>query len=161
VWTGFLLRSAAVADWPGLRALAYADDARTKPLALLRLDRLSPTVLIAIFDGIAARFELAEPPQVLHAGVQRAAAPNAFQVPLRGIGGTRPAGLQLEGAPAPITYRDDARRVVDVLALHRTLADHLAAAYDGPLPPLGPAAFAIQLGVASVAQPFVHDGVTP
>lgn len=65
--TGLLLRSRAVADWPGLEITAYGKDS-PEPLRLLRFDQLSPGVVIALFDGIATRIDLHEPPEGLHFG---------------------------------------------------------------------------------------------
>ena len=75
VWTGFLMRSRVVIEYPGLGVNAFpsgADD--TDPAAMLpivRLDRLGPDLdtLICIVDGDAASFEIHEPPEHLHFGV--------------------------------------------------------------------------------------------
>jgi hypothetical protein len=69
--SGMLLRSSIVADVPGLSVSAFADDNRTEALRLLRIDHLSSTVLIALFDGVARRIEIAEPAHALHFGVTR------------------------------------------------------------------------------------------
>ena len=65
--TGLLLRSHAVTDWPGLEVTAYGKDSG-EPLRLLRFDPLSPGVVIALFDGVATRIDLHEPPEGLHFG---------------------------------------------------------------------------------------------
>jgi hypothetical protein len=157
VWSGFLLRSVAVSSWPGLSVRAFADDAR--PLGLLRLDRPAPTVMIAIFDGIGARFELGVPSQALHFGVMEAAAPGTYQVPIRGLGGAIDPGVQVEGAYAPVPFRPDARgrRVIDVTALRGAIWSGLVAAYGAsPPPPLNPGAFALEMTEGSEQQPFEH-----
>ena len=83
--SGFLLRSRMVSGWPGLHVRAYArdnlrldppiaDDAvgerrrtpRSGRLGLLRLERLAPAVLLALFDGVPAVVHVEEP----RAGVQ-------------------------------------------------------------------------------------------
>jgi hypothetical protein len=84
--SGFVLRSRMVSGWPGLHVRAYANDnlrlaRRPVPddqvggemhdevfqrLALLRLERLSPAVLLALFDGVPQVVHLEEP----RAGVQ-------------------------------------------------------------------------------------------
>jgi hypothetical protein len=79
--TGFLLRSRMVSGWPGIHVRAYAvdnlrlatpidddavGDAQDIPmrrLGLLRLERLAPAVLLALFDGV---------PQVVHVEEPRA-----------------------------------------------------------------------------------------
>ena len=80
VITGFLLRSAAVSGWPQMDVRAYSTDIPESPVPLdpadpnvaakqlrtLRLERLSPAVLLALFDGIPQLVYLEEP----HHGVQ-------------------------------------------------------------------------------------------
>jgi len=86
VVTGFLLRSAAVVGWPHMDVRAYDTDIpeRTNPkdpnteldpsvdsvkkhqLTTLRLELLSPSVLLALFEGIPKLVYLEEP----HHGVQ-------------------------------------------------------------------------------------------
>jgi hypothetical protein len=79
--SGFLLRSRTVSGWPGLHVRAYGlDNLRRRPqiadaavdethddalrrLGLLRLERLAPAVLLALFDGV---------PQVVHVEEPRA-----------------------------------------------------------------------------------------
>jgi hypothetical protein len=82
--SGFLLRSRLVSGWPALHVRAYAqDNLRLQPpveddavgeeqdvplgrLGLLRLERLAPAVLLAIFDGVPQVVHVEEP----RAGVQ-------------------------------------------------------------------------------------------
>jgi hypothetical protein len=75
--TGFLLRSGAVAGWPTMDVRAYGidipeplqpgiDPAKSQQLTTLRLERLSPAILLALFDGIPQLVFLEEP----HHGVQ-------------------------------------------------------------------------------------------
>jgi hypothetical protein len=106
--TGFLMRSRAVSGWPGIhvraydRELAEGDNAivpegDTRRLRLLRLERLAPAVLLALFDGI---------PQIVH-----------IEEPRRGI----QFGVRLDATEAPATFapwipprdRDDPQRVID------------------------------------------------
>lgn len=79
--TGFVLRSAAVSGWPHMDVRAFGrivtrdemlkdpslvNDPAAKPLPLLRLERLSPSVLIALFQGVPQLVWLEEP----HHGIQ-------------------------------------------------------------------------------------------
>lgn len=82
--SGFLLRSRMVSGWPGLHVRGYArDNLRLAPkvaddkvgdehdkplnrLGLLRLERLAPAVLLALFDGVPQVVHLEEP----RAGIQ-------------------------------------------------------------------------------------------
>lgn len=69
--TGFLLRSSAVARWPGMQVRAYAgsippdvepDEAPDGVrLELLRLEQLAPSVLLALFDGVPTLVVVEEP----------------------------------------------------------------------------------------------------
>ena len=65
--SGLLLRSALVPGWPGLVVSASAGGT---PLELLRLDRLSPGILIALFLGVPDTVTLTEPQQGLQFGKQ-------------------------------------------------------------------------------------------
>jgi hypothetical protein len=80
--TGFLMRSRAVSGWPNLHVRAYArdvvaDDALTTAaesdpsrLKVLRLERLAPAVLLALFDGLPAVVHIEEPRQGIQFGVR-------------------------------------------------------------------------------------------
>ncbi len=76
--TGMLLRSALVTGWPNL-AVRAADSAGAAVPAL-RMDRLSPTVLLCLFGGIPAAVEISEPPAGLRFGVD-----DSGHVPLRSL----------------------------------------------------------------------------
>jgi hypothetical protein len=77
VITGFLLRSAAVRGWPHMDVRAFSevlpvgtdpagDQARQSQLRTMRLERLSPSVLIALFEGVPQLVWCEEP----HHGIQ-------------------------------------------------------------------------------------------
>jgi hypothetical protein len=66
-WSGCLIRSVAVSGYPGIEVTAY--DATGKNLTLIRMDRLSPNVLFCMFQGVATKIEVMEPPETLHFGV--------------------------------------------------------------------------------------------
>lgn len=78
--TGFLLRSRAVSGWPGLHVRAYknarvADEEVPPPshpdrIKLLRLERLAPAVLLALFDGVPELVHVEEPRQGVQFGVK-------------------------------------------------------------------------------------------
>jgi hypothetical protein len=79
--TGFLLRSRAVSGWPGMhvraydRELAEGDNAivpegDARRLHLLRLERLAPAVLLALFDGVPAIVHLEEPRRGIQFGIK-------------------------------------------------------------------------------------------
>ncbi|HEX8218985.1 MAG TPA: hypothetical protein VF914_07195 [Chloroflexia bacterium] len=65
--TGLLLRSAVVSGWPGLLVDGYDQDGQL--LTFLRpVDRLSPNVLICLFEGEAASVKVHLKPETLHFG---------------------------------------------------------------------------------------------
>ncbi|MDA0162831.1 hypothetical protein OM076_21335 [Solirubrobacter ginsenosidimutans] len=67
--TGLLLRSQAVWRWPTLEVRGFSDEAGTAAIALARLDRLGPEVLLALFAGRLRAVTLSEPAEALHFGV--------------------------------------------------------------------------------------------
>ena len=98
VITGFLLRSSAVSGWPTMDVRAYDSDlpepldpasdvAKNHQLQTLRLERLSPSVLIALFQGIPKLVTLEEP----HHGVQFGVRPSepGFEIDLRHADGSQ------------------------------------------------------------------------
>jgi hypothetical protein len=155
-WTGFLLRSTVVSGWPGMEVHAY--DAADQPLQLLRVDRLTPNVLLCITRGVPARVALLEPPEALHFGVLEQTQGAGYDVVLRGLGyGGYPAGIQLTGNPAPTAAIPTVgtTRVVDVKQAAANLKSALAA--KGALSPentFTSAEFAIQMVLAAGLQNF-------
>jgi hypothetical protein len=141
--TGFVLRSRAVSGWPGLHVRAYreelgeADDAQIpesdpRRLKLLRLERLAPAVLLALFDGVPAVVHLEEPRQGIQFGFRPADPPDPDPdrrvglVPPRKVGdGTEvfpPTQDQnwvrvafRRRAPGVINLRTTRNRLVDVI----------------------------------------------
>ena len=86
--TGFILRSRLVSGWPGLHVRGYgADNLALNPpvpddevgeehdttlrrLGLLRLERLAPAVLLALFDGVPSVVHIEEPRAGIQFGVE-------------------------------------------------------------------------------------------
>jgi hypothetical protein len=67
--SGFLLRSGAVKGWwPGIRADGFgpAGNGKRPLLKLLRLDRLSDSTLLVLFDGVVASVDIHEPLEGIH-----------------------------------------------------------------------------------------------
>ena len=158
-YSGFLLRSAAVSDWPGLRVSGYADaQAATAALPIVRLERLAPTILLALFAGIIQHVEVTEPAQHLHFGVTSDT--GGLTVSLRLIDQAH-AGEQPAGNPTtPVSLRQDPnRQVIDVTATVATVTQALAPAYQPqPVPSLGAAGLSLQLLQATSSQPFTATG---
>ena len=155
VLTGFLLRSAAVTGWPAMDVRAFstvvppfdgdpdspaaaqwADAAAAVQLATLRLELLSPSVLLAIFDGIPELVWLEEPHHNIEFAVNPADQGGFFLDRHGTVGQVEP------GAAVPVPVRAANGRVVAVAELR----DQLAALTGPPvLPQTGSAAFAIEL----------------
>ncbi len=85
-WTGFLLRSRVVTDYPGLGVNVYprgatpGDTPDGKGIVLLpvrRLDRLGPAgdTLLCLVEGDAYRVDVHEAPELLHYGIDGYAPP--------------------------------------------------------------------------------------
>jgi len=80
--TGFVLRSRLVSGWPAMHVRAYSTDTRpddqtipemdTSPdrVRLLRMERLAPSVLFVLFDGVPAIVHLEEPRSGIQFGVR-------------------------------------------------------------------------------------------
>jgi hypothetical protein len=75
-WTGFLLRSRVVSDYPGLGVNVYPkgktpDDPVTALMPVRRLDRLGSggDTLLCLVEGDAYRVDVHEAPELLHYGI--------------------------------------------------------------------------------------------
>ena len=147
---GLLLRSAVVAGWPGLTV--QADGGAT---ALLRLDRLSDSVLLAVFDGVPATVTLGEPWHGLRFGLGDNAA-----LQLRNPDGTSlGAAFPAAGQPAlttaytrPPAPQSSGGLVLQVGALAAALLGtlrQLIPGQGGATLTMGPALFATELIVGA------------
>ena len=145
--TGFLLRSAAVSGWPGLEVRGYADTAAQHPLPLLRLERISPSLLFCLLGGVLQRVDLQEPPEGVHFGVESApsSAATPWQKTLRYASGTR-VGSPIPGAVQPVTLRPGTANVLRIDALAQAMGPHV-----WPPPPPPPESFtAAQFGLEMI-----------
>lgn len=176
-WTGFLLRSAAVSDWPGLAIKGYREAGGSDQLQLLRLERLAPTVLLAIFGGVVQQVSIAKPAQGLHFGVVDSAGTRkrledrtddeTYRVYLRGLGGSLPAGEQLsDGSSVTVPLRPvvNGRKVLAIdgaTGLRQLLNDTLTAKYGSEPPPqvplVQPGAFGLEMVAGAELQVFVPN----
>jgi hypothetical protein len=153
--SGFLLRSALVAAWPNLAVRGTTADGT--PLRIVRMDHLAPNLLLCLFQGVPDVVELSEPREGLRFGVD-----DDGLVALRQptAGGATQLGTQLGTTfPALSTcLRPGGNGVLDIApsaatGLVRRIQGALAAA-GAPLPILGPADLALQLGKAPEAVQF-------
>jgi hypothetical protein len=114
VVTGFLMRSTAVRAYPHMDVRAFrasvADDAPRSvldesALRVLRLERVAPSVLLALFEGVPRLVWIEEP---LHG------------VPVGVVLG--PNGFHLHGRPnVAVPFRAGGKRVLHASALRRSL----------------------------------------
>ncbi|MDX2361885.1 MAG: hypothetical protein QNK23_13835 [Crocinitomicaceae bacterium] len=107
-YTGFILRSAVVAGWPGIEANGYSDTEGTAEIPKLRMEHLNNDTLICIFDGDVKMVALHEPPEALHGGLE-GTAPN-LTTTLREVNGNNP-GHQFLDSTAAIPLRNDEQTV--------------------------------------------------
>ena len=112
--TGLLLRSALVSGWPQMEVRAYRSSVK---LTLLRLERLSAGVLIALFAGVPDRVELEEPHHGMQLGVL--AEGNGMLT----IEPRVPDGTLASGGRFTVAARgtDPTLRVLDIAALRRDI----------------------------------------
>lgn len=128
--TGYLLRSQVVEGWQGLEMSATGVDvngAVIDPLPPLRIDRLSPDIMLCLFNGKVTRLEVKQPPEGMHFG----ASPDngAYRrLSLRKVLPGNEMGDQIVlGAADPynLPMRTGGNRVVDVAELKNTLETRL------------------------------------
>lgn len=162
--TGFILRSGAVTGWPTMDVRAYSisnlphnydpsqNPALGAQLRTLRLERLSPGVLIALFEGVPKMVVLEEP----HHGVQfgvHSDSQDHFSIFRR-----KPDGEAIQNQiPVDVPVRKANPRVLAIAALRRKL---MAPNPDMP-PQTGSASFAIELLNLPWRQRFEGSGGRP
>lgn len=149
--TGFLLRSGAVSGWPQMDVRAYSQDIpepldpsdpKVQPLQLttLRLELLSPSLMIALFQGVPELVILEEP----HHGVQFGVHLNGdYRVYVRDA-----TGHQVTSGGNPVDLEVPVRaannRVVHVAELRRRLYQ-AQTTYPTAVAQTGSASFAISV----------------
>jgi len=109
--SGLLFRSQVVTDYPGIEINAY--DESGKLLPILRMDRLSNSLLLCIFNGVPDNVEFIQPSEGLHFGIQREKNSTTFQINLRGLGfkdnpndpPKYPGGKQIDIPPGSEQYQ--------------------------------------------------------
>lgn len=136
---GFLLRSAAIAGWPGLEIKLYSDIAATQPITPARIQSITPDVLLCLCNTMPARIEFDEPQESLSFGVEA-----GNTISLRNIAGSSP-GTPISGANVTAPFRstssDDVLDVGQLVSLLQTqLQSHGQLTGN-----LSPSQFAIQL----------------
>jgi hypothetical protein len=148
---GFVLRSAVVSGWPGLEVRAYSSADQSRPMKPLRLDRVAPDVLIAIYPDVPQRVEFDEPSEGLVFGTEDEGVDLRY---IPGAGGETSANIGRLVEPKATLKRSDfpwrkPPGSPDTLQVGAAggMADLLLGKFPGQKPkgPLGPAAFAVQM----------------
>ncbi|HEY7874308.1 MAG TPA: hypothetical protein VIG64_04210 [Actinomycetota bacterium] len=141
--SGFLLRSSVVVAWPGLEVHGFSDALATHELPIVRIERLSPTLLLCIFAGVVARLELREPAEALHFGVDSTDVGWRKELRFVDTAGGHAVGDDA-GASVDVRLRGSgAERVLRVDELARAMAPHVRA--DHAVAPFTSAEFAVQM----------------
>ena len=162
--TGFLLRSAAVAGWPHMEVRAFdrilpeqpdltSPEVEQARVPLLRLERLSPSVLIAIFDGIPKLVWCEEP----HHGVQFGVKIEAGRAVLFDRSNV---GVSDISGEVQVPFRQTGRRVLHMVELRRQLTKEHAAHNTMPVQN-GSADLAIEVLDVPWRQRFQGQGAIP
>ncbi|MCQ0090817.1 hypothetical protein [Roseovarius sp. M141] len=167
--TGFLLRSAAVSGWPGMEISAYAGTtADSQKLPLLRLDRLSDNILIALFEGLPKRVDILQPPESLHFGIRPDGSDYYSFLRWLSAGGSgndkHAAGEQIGSVEAPVAMRSNTAHP-GVLDITKT-AENLKAALKkqsalDPQDTFTSAEFAVQMVRSAGLQSFEWGVASP
>lgn len=116
VATGFLLRSRAVSGWPGLHVHAYRGPGATDELGIMRIERLAPAVLLALFDGLPGHVTITEPRQGIQFGVGVDDDPSRRTFRVRDADGTDQGSGTVPfraGSPGVIHWEALAERIAD------------------------------------------------
>ena len=153
---GILLRSALVSGWPGLSVRGVRGG---EPLPVLRMERLSGSVLLCLWAGVPDRVEVAEPQEGLRYGVG-----DAGDVHLRSVEAPvgRPLGrsISLLGRPGMLRGRRVLNlRPADGTGLLAALADLMGrtgSSYAHPR--LSPSELAVQMVHAPARLSFPSAG---
>lgn len=149
VRTGFLLNSTVVRDWKSIDVAGYPQGASPydyeqgtietdaiKPLDILRLVRLSPSIMFGLFEGDLYELVLHQPPEAIHFGFD--------QIEPNGEVGTVTKGLRVpttnwddpttdydandhKAYPLKNVFVDPDSRVLDMMQVSRDLAAQLNA----------------------------------
>jgi len=104
-WTGCLFRSIVVSTWPGVEVYATAAG-QTVPI--IRMDLITSSILLVIFNGVPDTVQFVEPGEGLHFGVDGTPDDPTYTVSLRGLGypasDPYPAGEQIQVPPNSKQY---------------------------------------------------------
>jgi hypothetical protein len=169
VITGFLMRSYAVSGWPHMDVRAYdaelprdfnpaAQESKDHELPKLRLERLSPSVLIALFKGVPKMVICEEPHHGVQFGVHEK--DGALSVFRRNDTGMAMEDAQKKALIVNVPVRKSNNRVIAVADLWRKLKQDVPS-FPGMPQQNGSASFAIELLNLPWRQRFQGEGGKP
>lgn len=149
VMSGFLLNSAVVSGWKSLDVAGYPKgsspydfekdpNVKIQSLKILRLERLSPSVMLGIFRGSLYELVLHQPPEAIHFGFQQVfddvskqenSVTKNLRVPTTNWDDPQTAydTDTYQNEPLNNVFVDVDERVLDMTQLSKTLAAQLAA----------------------------------
>lgn len=147
--TGFLLRSRAVSGWPGMHVRAYRKElgkdneiipeASPDRIKVLRMERLSPAVMLVLFDGVPVIVHVEEPRCGVQFGIRLEASGaanqfNAFVI-ARDANTSDDVPPSPPGTHVPVTFRSGSPGVLDLKrtaqSLINTPGTHIGPNLDG------------------------------
>ncbi|WP_183573684.1 hypothetical protein HDF18_08050 [Mucilaginibacter sp. X5P1] len=67
--SGFFLRSMVITGWPGIQVHGFSDAAAQNSIRILRMEKLSSSLLFVIFEGVVQSVIFEEPSEGVHFGV--------------------------------------------------------------------------------------------
>jgi hypothetical protein len=151
VMSGFLLNSAVVGGWKSMDVAGYAkgsspydyeknNQTKIKSLDICRLERLSSSVLLGIFQGSLYELVLHQPPEAIHFGFQQVCDENSQNSVTKNLRVPKTSWDDPAVTYDTNTYQnksldnvftDADERVLDMTRLSRALAAQLAVAPNG------------------------------
>ena len=131
--SGFFLRSQVVEGWQGLEMKAAGVDGQGNcldPLEPLRIDRLSPEIMLCIFNGKVTDIEITQPPEGMHFGASAKGGNDFQKLYLRKLFPADAAGDHLDekDLTPPVTdvrMRAGVQRVIDIQSLAKKMQSRL------------------------------------
>jgi hypothetical protein len=148
---GFVVRSAVVSGWPGLEVRAWSAADAVNPMKPLRLDRLSPDVMLGIYPDIPAKVAFNEPSEGIVFGREDEGIAPRYLPGVTGETGANIGGVMNPANPGTwLTPAMIAANVRGGPAAQPTLnigalVTALQGLFPAPQPQLTPGSFAVQM----------------
>jgi hypothetical protein len=122
--SGFLLRSEVITSYPGMEVCAFTGtdvNNEGSQSAILRLERISPNVLLGLFDGPIGHLRFRRAPESMHFGLDTDK--GKFYKVLREV----KDGNEIT-ATVPVTFRNGGKQVIEMNQLASSMAGPLGVA---------------------------------